>query len=317
MKQFVILSGFLMLFVSALFLGPGCGNSPSSPAPTPTPQPGHGFDTSWPTYMLEGLAIYGTTLYGTEGSGAIDSSDLSGGTTALFATVPGGNNYGVAVDGSGNVYATDGIAKVYKYPPAGGSASATFGTTAGSSTSQLNSPYGLCVDGSGNVYIADSANSRILKLDSTLSYAATFDGSGSGAAFTYAYDVKVHGSNLYVMDFGGTDNRVVELTTSGTYVRKWGTGSTGMGHYQFKQALYLALDSLGNVYVGDGGNDRVVLYDPNGNYLSEWGGHGSGNSQFGGTTTCSSPLGMAVDSSGKIYVADSNCASVSIKVFGP
>ena len=61
---------------------------------------------------------------------------------------------------------------------------------------------------------------------------------------------------------------------------------------------FVALDSSKNVYVADRANDRVEKFDRGGNYLTQWGSHGSGNGQF------AEPEGIAVDSSNNVYVAD-------------
>lgn len=57
-------------------------------------------------------------------------------------------------------------------------------------------------------------------------------------------------------------------------------------------------DSSGNIYVADSGNDRIVKFDPNGNYLMQFGISGKNDGQF------MEPRGVAVDHQGNIYVAD-------------
>jgi DNA-binding beta-propeller fold protein YncE len=76
----------------------------------------------------------------------------------------------------------------------------------------------------------------------------------------------------------------------------WGSEGTAEG--QFKYPYGIAIDSLGNVYVADTGNDRIQKFDPNGNFIVKWGSYGTGDGQF------SIPDGVAVDLSGNAYVAD-------------
>ena len=65
------------------------------------------------------------------------------------------------------------------------------------------------------------------------------------------------------------------------------------------EPLGVAVDANGNVFVSDNGNDRIVMYDPNGNYLTSWG--------------ITSPIGMAFDSPlGNLYVASWATDSVSV-----
>ena len=319
---------FLALLISSGFLFSfGCGsNDKTGPGPTPTPTstPGHGFDTKWGPLgtSLNGIAVHGNTVYVADGSspGTIWSSNLSGGSTAVFVG-PGGfgliSVWDVAVDAAGNVYATDFVSEVKKYNSSG-TYLGTFGTVStGSDTTHLNSPRGIDVDSDGNVYIADWSNNRIVKLDSSLSFSATFT-SAYSVNFSKPYSVKVSGTNIYVLD--SFNDRVVEMTNTGTAVTQWGTSGSGNG--QFNNPDFLGIDhNNGNIYVADAANNqRIQLFTSSGAYLSQWGGLGTGDSQFGGTTlTYNSPRGIAVDTSGKVYVVDQPAASGTglIKVFGP
>ena len=62
----------------------------------------------------------------------------------------------------------------------------------------------------------------------------------------------------------------------------------------------LAVDQLGNVYVGDVGNDRVQIFDPTGKYVGMWGSTGDGDGQF------VFPSGISSDLANNIYVTDFN-----------
>lgn len=53
-----------------------------------------------------------------------------------------------------------------------------------------------------------------------------------------------------------------------------------------------------NIYVADAGFDSILKFDANGNLLSQWGGPGTGNGQFG------EPRGLAADAWGHVYVTD-------------
>jgi sugar lactone lactonase YvrE len=60
----------------------------------------------------------------------------------------------------------------------------------------------------------------------------------------------------------------------------------------------VAVDSSGNVYVADSGNQRIQKFNSSGEFITKWGTFGSGDGQF------NYPLRVAVDSSGNVYVAD-------------
>jgi len=82
---------------------------------------------------------------------------------------------------------------------------------------------------------------------------------------------------------------------------KWGSEGTGDG--QFYDAFRVAVDGSGNVYVSDrgalsGSNHRIQKFDSTGNFITKWGSDGAGDGQFRGAS------GIAVDSSGNVYVSD-------------
>jgi DNA-binding beta-propeller fold protein YncE len=60
----------------------------------------------------------------------------------------------------------------------------------------------------------------------------------------------------------------------------------------------IAIDNQGHVYVTDTGNKRVVVFDSNGNYITQFGEAGLDPGQF------DEPVGIAVDANGIVYVAD-------------
>ncbi|MEO7458443.1 MAG: hypothetical protein ABIY52_19440, partial [Gemmatimonadaceae bacterium] len=76
----------------------------------------------------------------------------------------------------------------------------------------------------------------------------------------------------------------------------WGTLGSGRG--ELNQPHALAMDSRGRLFVGDRGNNRIVIYDQDGATLDTW-------YQF------SRPSGIFIDAADRIYVADSESGSVS------
>jgi sugar lactone lactonase YvrE len=86
-----------------------------------------------------------------------------------------GNAYGVAVDGSGNIYVSESANnRIRKINTSGiintiaGNGTAGFSGDGGIATSaQLSSPFGISVDGSGNIYFCDNYNSRIRQINTS------------------------------------------------------------------------------------------------------------------------------------------------------
>lgn len=105
---------------------------------------------------------------------------------------------------------------------------------------------------------------------------------------------------LYVVDTQ-QDQVLVYDADSLKLLRRIGTG--GKNHFlttpgDFAAPQGVALDSDGNVYVTDTLNDRVEIFDADGNFISAFGKNGDGPGYF------ARPKGIAIDSDGHIWVAD-------------
>ena len=95
---------------------------------------------------------------------------------------------------------------------------------------------------------------------------------------------------------GAGNNRVLKFSPTGELIKSWGKLGTGPG--EFDQPHSLAFDSKGRLYVADRNNNRIQVFDQDGNYISEM-------RQF------SRPSGVFIDKDDNIYVADSESDSVS------
>jgi streptogramin lyase len=95
---------------------------------------------------------------------------------------------------------------------------------------------------------------------------------------------------------GAGNNRILKFTKDGKLIKTWGKLGTGPG--EFDQPHALAFDSKGRLYVGDRNNNRIQVFDQDGNFISEM-------RQF------SRPSGIFIDKHDMLYVADSESESVS------
>ena len=217
---------------------------------------------------------------------------------------------------------------------AGSSAGNTDGT---GTTAEFDGPIGVAVDSSGALYVADSTNNEIRKIVCTGSTASTCtvttlaglgptqggdtNGPGTSATFNYPTGVAVDSSgNLYVADFYNNQIRKIVCTgsTASTCTVSTFAGSGAKGNLdgvgtaaEFDEPSGVAVDSSGNVYVADYGNNEIRKITPAGDVTTLAGSGAAGNSNGSGTSaTFNGPAGVAVDSSGNVYVADFNNSEI-------
>jgi len=254
---------------------------------------------------------------------------------------------GVAADSAGNAYVADSRNHTIRLvSPAGvvttlaglagssGSADGT-GSAARFSLSNINYGSGAClaVDSAGTMYVADTGNNTIRKVSpagvvTTLAGLAgssgSADGTGSAARFFFddgsAYSgggVAADGAgNVYVADSENHTIRKVSpagvVTTLAGLAGYFGTADGTGSAAQFRRPLGVAVDSTGTVYVADTGNDTIRKVSPAGVVttlagLAFWSGSVDGT---GSAARFNYPVGVAVDSAGNVYVADSGNATI-------
>jgi N-acetylneuraminic acid mutarotase len=179
------------------------------------------------------------------------------------------------------------------------------------------------VDGLGNVYIGDTNNGRIRRVDATTGIITTIAGnglqgfSGDGGPATSAELFGPHGvaldpfGNLYFADWGNSEVRKVNLAT-GIITRVAGLGSGGDGGLATNASLNLpqavATDAKGNIFIADTGDDRIRRVDALTNIITTVAGNGTQGYNGDGILATNAelflPSGVALDSSGNIFIAD-------------
>ncbi len=247
--------------------------------------------------------------------------------------------YNMAADGNGNLFIADTRDNLVRKVDASGNISTYAGTgspaysgDAGPATSAgIGDPYGVTLDAAGNLYIADFLSSRVRRVTPAgviTTVAGTgqpgFSGDGGPATSAAMYlpeRMAVDGAgNLYIVDYGNC--RVRKVSASGTISTVAGDGQnncvySGDGVVAVATAMApfdVAVDSAGNLFIADGINNRVLKVDASTGIVSTIAGTGtagiSGDNGPATSAQLNRPVGIALDSAGNLYIADSFNAEV-------
>lgn len=179
-------------------------------------------------------------------------------------------------------------------------------------------PHGIDVDSEGNVWVTDGRDNQggdnppsnvvghqVHKFSPTGEHLMALGEPGGeleNGFFWQPNDVEVADDGTIFVAAGHCNDAeqcgasVFKFDAEGNLLTQW--GELGTGDEQFMQPHALALDSQGRLFIGDRSNNRVVIYDQDGNLLDTW-------YQFG------RPSGVYIDGQDRIYVADSESGSVN------
>ena len=199
-----------------------------------------------------------------------DQPPTAGPATSSALSLPSG----VAVDAQGDVYIADtDNSDVEKVTPSGtlsivaGDGNPGFPTAGPASNSQLFAPQGIAVDASDNLYVADYQASEVVKISATGTL------------------------SIIAGNSGGSGPPTPGSATASSLGEPWG----------------IAVDAAGDVYIADYSNQVIEEVTPSGT-LSIFAGTGTAGAPTPGPATASDlnyPTGLAIDSQGNLYVADS------------
>jgi trimeric autotransporter adhesin len=236
---------------------------------------------------------------------------------------------GVALDSAGNLYIADaGNNRIRKVSNgvittvAGSGALGFLGDNGPATSASIDIPQSVAVDSAGNLYIADTGNHRIRKVaGGVITTVAGWGDGGYGGDDGPATSAKLHAPYGVAVDSGGdiyiadTGNNRIRKVASGIITTVAGNGTYGYsdgGGNALNASLGLALgvsvDGAGNLFIADTNNNRIRKVT-NGSISTV---AGSGASGFGGDNGPATgaqlmlPQGVATDSSGRLFIADSS-----------
>jgi len=262
------------------------------------------------------------------GNGAAALAGDGGPATSASLNSPSG----LAFDAAGNLYIADSYNQRIREVSTTGTITTFAGTYYGyggdngqAVNAQFAYPNGIAFDSSGNLFVADSANARVRKI-ATNGVVTTVAGNGTAgytsdgiaatsAELNYPQFVAVDASgNLYIGD--SSNYRVRKVATNGIITTYAGTGAyaySGDGGAATSASLSyvsgLVLDTAGYLYLSEQSYCKIRVVSPGGIIDTAAGNGTAGYSGDGGPSTAamvSSPQGLAIDGSGRIYIADQN-----------
>jgi len=286
-----------------------------------------------PGYTITTVAG-GAPFYANTGDGGPATSTL------LFMVA------GIAVDAAGNLYIAEvdayvdsGFGAIRKVSPSGiistvaGGDTLNLGDGGPATSALLYDPQGIAVDAAGDLYIAEFASNRVRKV-STTGTITTVAGSGStngslgdggpatSATLNGPLGVAVDAAgNLYIAD--SENRRVRKVSSDGIITTVAGNGSTntalGDGGQATNATLVgpagVAVDAAGNIYIADSLDNRIREVSPAG-IISTLAGNGSaaysGDGGLAILAALSSPVSVAVDATGNLYIVDSGNSRVRV-----
>jgi len=173
-------------------------------------------------------------------------------------------------------------------------------------------PHGIDVDRDGNVWVTDAVAARrtpkgsrghqVIKFSPNGKVLMTLGTPGVPGKGRYSFNapsdvVVADNGDIFIADghANDTNNRIVKFSSAGKFIKAW--GKTGYGPGEFRTLHALAIDKRGRLFVADRSNNRIQIFDQDGNHLATW-------TQFG------RPSGIFFDQNDRIYVADSESDNV-------
>ncbi len=202
--------------------------------------------------------------------------------------------YGLAVDSKGNIYIADGkVGAIFIF----NTETKELQMIKHGTQARFGDIIGLAMDDSDRLFVSDTKLHRILVFDKEHKVEGSIS---EGVVDPGGMAIDNENRFLYVAD-PALDQVLVYDADKLTLIRKMGTA--GKKHTlteagQFAVPTNVAVDADGYLYVSDTYNNRIEVFDADGNFIRAWGKSGDRPGTF------SRPKGIAIDADGHVWVAD-------------
>ena len=193
-------------------------------------------------------------------------------------------------------------------------------------SARFTAPAGAAYDAAGNLFVADGSTVRrvsstgaVVTVAGSPLQSGSADGTAGAARFNQPSGVAVDaGGNVFVVD--KANNTIRRITSAGVVTTFAGTAGVvgaadGNGAVaSFRAPSGLTIDTAGNLYVADSGNHTIRRITPTGDVTTVAGTAGTAGSAdgTGNGAQFRSPQSIAIDGSGRLYVADTGNQTVRV-----
>jgi peptidylamidoglycolate lyase len=164
-------------------------------------------------------------------------------------------------------------------------------------------PHGLAVDEQNNVWVTDVALNQVFKFshhgELLLTLGEAKIAGNDSTHFNRPTDVAIANDGSFYVSDGYRNSRIIKFSKEGKFLFAWGIRGTGRGEFNIPHGL--SLDSHGNVLVADRENNRIQVFDMDGNFLAEW-----KNKQ------ATLLMSLSVDQVGHVFAVDYNYIEDSV-----
>lgn len=216
--------------------------------------------------------------------------------------------YGVAVN-KGRIFVSDSVSRIIRVFDVQQGRFFRIGDT---EPGRISKPLGIDLDAAGNLYVADVSAKTIMVYDRDGKFLRSLAGpSYFNRLVSVTVDKK--GERIYTVDIGGSTAspethrvRVFDAHT-GNHLFDFGKRGTGPGEFNLPRDVAIGKDN--KLYVVDGGNFRIQIFDMDGKYIKSFGKIGMHPGDLG------RPKEIDTDQAGNVYVIDS--AFANLQIFNP
>lgn len=161
----------------------------------------------------------------------------------------------------------------------------------------IGSAHGMRVDSQDNVWVTDIGRHRVFKFDPQgkvlLALGTGKPGTGTDE-FNQPTDIAFGTNGDFFVSDGYGNSRVLKFAADGRCLKFWGTRGQQPGEFHLPHSLLI--DSHGRLLVGDRENNRLQIFNLEGELLGQWAGF--------------APYGLAMDKTGQVFVADARASQI-------